>query len=182
MNTTRRGLTFAALAISILLAMVLITPQGRAFAHRMFQFFTTTDERSFPIPTDQVSPAPETPTPPPAQVLPAVARAAVAVAGPRVGLLRSIFFEVTSQSPEALDGTEPRIRQALGAIGGYFARQMAAGQLRQMHPLLAAQLFMGPMVFHLITRAELDRLGLADNLPLAAAIDQLSEASLRALT
>lgn len=119
---------------------------------------------------------------PPAEVLPAVARAAAAVAGPRIGLLRSIFFEITSQSPDALDGSEPRIRQALGAVGAYLARQMAEGRLRQMHPMLAAQVFIGPIVFHLITRAELDRLGLARDLPLDAAIDQLSNAALRALT
>jgi AcrR family transcriptional regulator len=119
---------------------------------------------------------------PPAEVLPAVARAAAAVAGPRIGLLRSIFFEITSQSPDALDGGEPRIRQALAAVGGYLARQMAAGRLRQMHPMLAAQVFLSPMVFHLITRAELDRLGLARDMPLDAAIEQLSNAALRALT
>lgn len=119
---------------------------------------------------------------PPAEVLPAVARAATAVAAPRIGLLRSIFFEITSQSPDALDGGEARIRQALGAVGGYLARQMAAGRLRQMHPMLAAQLFVAPIVFHLITRAELDRLGFARDVPLDAAIDQLSNAALRALT
>jgi AcrR family transcriptional regulator len=119
---------------------------------------------------------------PPTEVLPAVARAATAVAGPRIGLLRSIFFEITSQSPDALDGSEPRIRQTLAEMGGYLARQMAARRLRQMHPLLAAQIFMGPIVLHLITRAELDRLGLARDMPLDAAIDELSNAALRALT
>ncbi len=70
MNTHQRRVTFAALAMVILLAFVLITPQGRAFAQRMFQFFTVNDQKSFPLPTDQAFfPAPPTPTPPAAQVL-----------------------------------------------------------------------------------------------------------------
>lgn len=119
---------------------------------------------------------------PPEVVLPAVARAARAIAGPRVGVLRSLFFEITSQSPDALDGGEPRLRRVLGSIGGYLAHQMAVGRLRPMHPLVAAQLFMGPIVLHLVTRAELDRLGLAADLSLDQAIDQLSHAAVRALS
>ena len=61
---------FAALVIVTLLAIVFITPQGRAFAQRMFQFFAITDEKSFPIPTEQVFPVPETSTPPLTQLLP----------------------------------------------------------------------------------------------------------------
>ena len=119
---------------------------------------------------------------PPHEVLPAIARAAAAVAGPRIGLLRSLFFEVTSQSPDALDGAEPRIRQVLGAVGGYLARQMAAGKLRQMDPIIATQIFMGPIVFHLVTRPELDRMGLARDVSVEKAIDELSQAALRALS
>ena len=118
---------------------------------------------------------------PPAEVLPAVARAVATVAAPRVGLLRSIFFEVTSQTPDALEGAEPRLRQVLGTVGAYIAGRIAAGQMRPMHPLLAAQLFMGPIVFHLVSRAEADRLGLLD-LSLEQSIDQLCQATLLALT
>jgi hypothetical protein len=70
MNTTLRYIAFTALAISILLAIVLVTPQGRAFSQRMVQYFVVTEEKSFPIPTDEVFPVPETPTPPPTQLLP----------------------------------------------------------------------------------------------------------------
>ncbi len=48
MNTTLRYITFTALAISILIAIVLITPQGRAFAQRMVQFFVVTEEKVLP--------------------------------------------------------------------------------------------------------------------------------------
>jgi hypothetical protein len=70
MNTTLRRITFTALVISILLTIILATPQGRAFARRMVQFFVVTEEKSFPIPTDQVFSVPETLTPPPTQLLP----------------------------------------------------------------------------------------------------------------
>jgi hypothetical protein len=70
MNSTWQRITFAALALFALLAITLATPQGRALAQKMLQFFAVTEEKSFPIPTDQVGPAPATPTPPPALVLP----------------------------------------------------------------------------------------------------------------
>jgi AcrR family transcriptional regulator len=117
---------------------------------------------------------------PPAEVLPVIARTAASVAWPRIGILRSLVYEVTSQSPDALAGADPRIRQVLGTVGSYLASQMAAGRLRRMHPLLAAQLFMGPLVFHLLTRAEIERLGLME-LPLDVAVDEFSRAALRAL-
>jgi len=70
MKTTVLCFTFASLAMVILLAIVLVTPPGRAFAQRMIQFFNVTDQKSFPIPTEQVLPAPETPTPPAGKILP----------------------------------------------------------------------------------------------------------------
>jgi hypothetical protein len=57
-------------AVSALLVMALITPQGRAFAQKMIQFFAVSEDKSFPIPTEQVYPAPETPTPAPVHTLP----------------------------------------------------------------------------------------------------------------
>jgi hypothetical protein len=70
MNSTWQRIALAALALIALLAITLATPQGRALAQKMFQFFAVTEEKSFPIPTDQVAPAPGTPTPPPAILLP----------------------------------------------------------------------------------------------------------------
>ncbi len=70
MNRTKPRLVFAALTVMALLAMALATPQGRAFAQRMFHFFAATDEKSFPLPTEMVQPAPATPTPPPTRLLP----------------------------------------------------------------------------------------------------------------
>lgn len=118
---------------------------------------------------------------PPEAVLPAMARAVAGVAGARIGLIRSLFFEVSSQTPDALSGADPRLRQVLNAAGRYLLTQMAAGRLRPMHPLIAAQMFMGPIVFHLVTRPEVERLGLLD-LPVEQSVDELARAALRALS
>lgn len=117
---------------------------------------------------------------PASRVLPAAAQAITTVAAPRIGLLRSIFFEVSSQSPDALPAADPLIGRVLAIVGRYLAAQMAAGNVRPMHPLLAAQLLMGPIVFHLVSRAEVDRLGVIET-PVGESIDQLVQAALRAL-
>ncbi|MDQ3938088.1 MAG: TetR/AcrR family transcriptional regulator [Chloroflexota bacterium] len=117
---------------------------------------------------------------PPAEVLPEIARTAARVAWPRIGILRSLIYEVTSQSPDALAGADPRLRQLLGSVGRYLAEQMAAGRMRRMHSMLAAQMLMGPIVFHLLTRSEMERLGRMD-VSLEAAVEELSRATVRAL-
>jgi hypothetical protein len=48
----------------------IVTPQGRAFAQRIFLFFTVTESTSFPIPTEQVYSLPPTETPVPTYILP----------------------------------------------------------------------------------------------------------------
>jgi len=89
---------------------------------------------------------------PPAELLPEMARAAARTMEPRIGIARSLLFEVTAGEPEAIEAAAPVIGQMLGALGGYLAAQMAAGRVRRMHPLLAAQLLIGPVLFHLMTR------------------------------
>jgi AcrR family transcriptional regulator len=117
---------------------------------------------------------------PPAEVFPAIARTAASIAAPRIGILRSLMYEVTSQSPDALAGADPRIRQLLASVGGYMASQMAAGRLRRMHPMLAAQLLIGPLVFHLVSRAGVERLAALD-IPIDAVVEELAQAALRAV-
>lgn len=70
MNTTLKRLTLTTLAASFVIVIVLATPQGQALAQRIFQFFSITEEKSFPLPPEQVFPAPETPTSAPGYVLP----------------------------------------------------------------------------------------------------------------
>ena len=117
---------------------------------------------------------------PPEEVLPAVASAAARTMAPRIGIARSLLFEVTAGSPEAIEAVTPVIRRMLQALGGYLAGQMAAGRLRTMHPLLAAQLLIGPVFFHLMTRPIAARVAELD-VSLEDAINALAETTVRGL-
>jgi AcrR family transcriptional regulator len=117
---------------------------------------------------------------PPDEVIPELARIAARTVGQRSGIARALFFEVSSLSPDALPAADARIKQMLGALGGYLAKQMAMGRLLPNHPLLAAQMLIGPILFHLLTRAEIERLGVLD-ISLETAIDELAQGALRAM-
>jgi len=58
--------------------------------------------------------------------------------------------------------------------------QMSQGRLRQMHPLLALQSLVGPVVFHILTRPLAERV-LRLDIEGEAAVTQLAEAWLRAM-
>lgn len=118
---------------------------------------------------------------PPTTVLPLVARAVAGVAGERLGLLRAIFLEVTSGSEEGISGMRPVFNATLAGLAEYMAAQMAAGQIRRMHPVIALQAFIGPIFFHLLTRPAMERMA---QLPMSPqeAVDQLVSATLRGLS
>jgi hypothetical protein len=99
---------------------------------------------------------------------------------PRIGIARTLLFEVTAGEPEAIEAVSPAIRQLLGTLGRYLAAQMAAGRLRPMHPLLAAQLLIGPVFFHLMTRPVAVRVAHLD-IELEEAVTALAEAAVRGL-
>ena len=90
---------------------------------------------------------------PPDEVLPEVLRTAARVAEPRVAIMRALMLEVSFGTPEALEAARWVIQPMFGEVSAYFADQMAAGTVRPMHPVLAAQALMGPLVLHLITRS-----------------------------
>ena len=93
---------------------------------------------------------------PPEVVMPELARTAYRViagpGAPGLGLLRAIFFEVSSVSPEAEAAAKDLGMTILGSVGMYLMTQMANGRLRQMPPVLAMQSFIGPIFFHLLIR------------------------------
>jgi len=60
---------FATLGIIVLLALAFVTPQGRAFAQRIIIFFIVTDEKSFPIPTEQIHSVPAAGSPVPTYIV-----------------------------------------------------------------------------------------------------------------
>jgi len=103
---------------------------------------------------------------PPDEVLPGILRSAASIAAANVGILRAIFFEVTSGSPDAL--------------GGYLEQQMTAGRLRTMHPTLAVESLLGPLIFFVLTRPSMERLAAFDA-PFEDGVEQLIDVTLRGL-
>jgi len=66
-------------------------------------------------------------------------------------------------------------------LAGYLSEQMDAGRLRPMHPILALQSFIGPIMIHLLSRPILEQ-RLAVDLPLDEALREFAAAWLRAMT
>ena len=121
---------------------------------------------------------------PPEVVMPELARTVYrVVAGPdapRIGLLRTLFFEVSSLSPDAEAAAQELATTVFASVGAYVLKQMQAGRLRMIHPVLALQLFVGPIFFHLVTRPLAERL-LGLNIDGKAAVTALAEGWLRAM-
>lgn len=98
---------------------------------------------------------------PPERVMPEVARAVYHTIHGRgvdhTGLLRTLFFEVSGLSSDTEEAAREAIGRLVGAMVRYVTAQMGAGTLRAMHPMLALQAFIGPIFFHLMTRAAAER-------------------------
>jgi TetR/AcrR family transcriptional regulator, mexJK operon transcriptional repressor len=106
---------------------------------------------------------------PPSVVLPLIAREIVGVAGERLGLMRAILHEATLASADAVAGVRQPFEGTIGMLAEYIAHQMDLGRVRRMHPILALQVFIGPLFFHLLTRPLLEELrGLPMTAPEAA--------------
>jgi len=72
-------------------------------------------------------------------------------------------------------------RSTFASCGYLKATQMSEGRLRQMHPMLALQSFVGPIFFHLITRPVVERvLGL--DIDGEQAVTELAQMWLRAMS
>src|SRR6266511_1289827 len=88
----------------------------------------------------------------PEEVVPAVGRAMAEAMEGRTGLLLRIVFELVKGDPDTLEGMRHGLARGLPNLVGYLSAQMAAGQVRRMHPVLAFQLLAGPIAAHLLTR------------------------------
>jgi hypothetical protein len=93
---------------------------------------------------------------PPEVLMPEIARTVYrtffAAGESRVGVLRALFFEISSLSPDTAEAAHDAIRGIVGSVVFYLMSHMRDGRLRQMPPLLAIQSFVGPILFHIITR------------------------------
>jgi AcrR family transcriptional regulator len=98
---------------------------------------------------------------PPEVVMPEIARtvyrSVYGSGASRFGVVRALFFEATSLSPDAEVAVRDALGVIVGSLGAYLMNQMASGRLRPMHPLLALQSFVGPVFFHLLTRDVAER-------------------------
>ena len=83
-------------------------------------------------------------------------------------------------APETEEAARGAITKVVGALVMYVTSQMSAGTLRTMHPLLALQLFIGPIFFHILTRPFAERV-LSLDIDGETAVTQLAESWLRAM-
>jgi hypothetical protein len=98
----------------------------------------------------------------------------------RLGILRALFFEISSLAPETADAAQDIIKTIAGGLAMYLMEHMQSGRLRQMHPVLALQSFVGPIFFHLLTRPVAERL-LGFDIDGEHAVKLLAENWLRAM-
>jgi AcrR family transcriptional regulator len=87
---------------------------------------------------------------PPQEVIPEVVLTAYRTIAGRSGIVRTLLLEITSMSPEFTQAFAETGLRAFGTFAQYLAGQMAAGRLRQMHPMLAVQSLVGGVMFHLL--------------------------------
>jgi AcrR family transcriptional regulator len=121
---------------------------------------------------------------PPEVVMPEIARTVYRTfygAGEsRLGILRALFFEISSLAPDTAEAAQGVLRTMVGLLVMYLMEHMQSGRLRQMHPVLALQSFIGPIFFHLMTRPLAERL-LGFDIEGERAVTMLAESWLRAM-
>ena len=76
----------------------------------------------------------------------------------RVGMLRALLFEISSLAPDTAEAAQDAIHGMVGSLAVYVMGHMRDGRFRHMPPLLALQSFVGPILFHLITRPLAERM------------------------
>ena len=127
---------------------------------------------------------------PPAEVIPAIAQAMAAAMDGHIGLLLQLLFELSRSDPDHHAGADAnqdaaQAMRTLPLVAGYLDRQMAAGRLRRMDPVLAMQALAGPIVMHLLmpaSAASQSGAGHGVALPLEEVVDELVGMWLRAMT
>jgi len=116
----------------------------------------------------------------PEEVMPAVARTMGQAMEGRVGLLLRMLFELLKGDPDTSEAMRNSLARGLPDVIQYLSRQMGAGRLRRLNPVLAFQLLAGPIVAHLLTRPLAEPLiGPMDSQQ--EVIDQIVDAWLRAM-
>jgi AcrR family transcriptional regulator len=115
----------------------------------------------------------------PIVVLPKVARALAEALAGRTGVLLRMVLEMSRGAPDTGEGVQRSMLRGLPDLIQYLTEQMAAGQLRHVHPVLALQLLAGPLVAHELTRSLAELVGLRASRE--AVVGQVVEFWLRAM-
>jgi AcrR family transcriptional regulator len=90
---------------------------------------------------------------PPERAMPALAVSIWGAVSTHLGVIRPLLFEAASLGPDVRETVIGEIApKLLGSFGGYLIRQMQEGRLRPMHPVLAMQSFVGPIIAHAVLR------------------------------
>lgn len=115
---------------------------------------------------------------PPDEVIPELLRAAYRTMSGRTGIVRTLLFEATSMTPETQQAFSETGLRAFGILATYLHRQMEAGRLRRVSPLVALQALIGGLMFHLLSEPLLG--AMADTTG-EQAVTQLAETWLRGM-
>ena len=88
----------------------------------------------------------------PEELIPRVAQALAQALTDRSAVLLRMVLEMSRGDPDTAEGVQRSMQRGLPDLMRYLSDQMAAGRLRQMHPVMAVQLLAGPIVTHEMTR------------------------------
>lgn len=117
---------------------------------------------------------------PPTEVMATLARSLAQAGEVRIGVLRSVLFEASGnpggENEEFLDEAYLNVQ----VIIRYLERQMDAGRLRKIDPVLAMQAFLAPVMFHAVSRPVLEQYGLL-TMSLEDAVQTLTDGWLRSM-
>jgi AcrR family transcriptional regulator len=94
---------------------------------------------------------------PPEEVMPQIARVIVELFATRVGLYRTLAFEITREAEEAEEAAAFAVERGMRSLLDYFQHHIQQGNLRPVAPLVALQVFLGPFLLHLLTRPLAER-------------------------
>jgi AcrR family transcriptional regulator len=115
----------------------------------------------------------------PERVIPQVGKALMSSMADRTGLLLGMVVEMVKGGPDTAEGIRHAMSRGLPDFIQYLSEQMAAGHLRQMHPIVAFQLLAGPIVIHQLTRPLTALIGF--KVPEEKVVEQIVQAWLRAM-
>ncbi len=87
----------------------------------------------------------------PEEVMPAVGDAILRALEGRTGLLIGVVAELVGGNPDTVEGMRRSLTHGLPELIRYLTKQMSAGRLQRMDPVLALQLLAGPILVHLLT-------------------------------